>query len=440
MMLEYSKYPEYKKSNSKMQPPVPSHWVTWKVTHGYGIIGSGTTPKSDNPEYYNGDILWVTTSELRENIIFDTKQKITKKALEEIPSLRIYDTNSIAIAMYGATIGRLGILGKESSVNQACCVFSKPQKFYQKFLFYWLLMSKDTLISLSSGGGQPNLSQEDLKQLRIPIPKVNEQQIISDFLDLKTSQIDKLITEKEKLIALLEEKRTAIITQAVTKGLDPDIEMKDSGIEWLGDVPSDWQVWKATHGFGIIGSGTTPKSDNPDYYDGDIPWVTTSELRESFIIDTKQKITCHAIDDTNLKFYGSGAVIIAMYGATIGRLGILRIPATVNQACCVFDKPIRFHPRFFYYWLWMARGTLISLSAGGGQPNLSQDDLKQLRIPVPPVDSQCEIANYIDTEVSKLNKLSEKIKLSIIQLKEYREALITSAVTGQIDLRNHSSD
>lgn len=146
--------------------------------------------------------------------------------------------------MYGATIGRLGILGIDATVNQACCVYAKPTVFDIKFFYYWLWMRRPILISLSTGGGQPNLSQDDLKQLRAPIPGIEEQQTIAHFLDHKTAQIDALIAKKQALLEKLAEKRTALISQAVTKGLDPSVPMKDSEIEWLGEVPAHWEVKK----------------------------------------------------------------------------------------------------------------------------------------------------------------------------------------------------
>src|SRR5688572_25912601 len=125
------------------------------------------------------------------------------------------------------------------------------------------------------------------------------------------------------------------------------LKYKDSEVEWIGQVPSHWTKWKATHGFSKIGSGTTPKSDNAIYYDGDVPWVTTSELRENSIYDTQIKVTKEALSDySTLKLYKKGALIMAMYGATIGRLGILKVDATVNQACCVFSEPEQFDPKF----------------------------------------------------------------------------------------------
>jgi type I restriction enzyme, S subunit len=436
MTETYKPYHHYKESNIAYLGQVPAHWETWKVTHGFDLIGSGTTPKSDNPIYYDGEIPWVTTSELRESVIYDTNIKVTDDAINSYSALKKYPKDSIAIAMYGATIGRLGQLGIEATFNQACCVFSYPKVFVARFFYYWLWMRRPILISLSNGGGQPNLSQDDLKKLWIPIPNKEEQQKIADFLDYKTAQIDALIAKKETLLLRLQEKRSALITQAVTKGINPNVPMKPSGVEWLGDVPTHWETWKVTHGFDLIGSGTTPKSDNPIYYDGEIPWVTTSELRESVIYDTNIKVTDDAINSYSaLKKYPKDSIAIAMYGATIGRLGQLGIEATFNQACCVFSYPKVFVARFFYYWLWMRRPILISLSNGGGQPNLSQDDLKKLWIPIPNKEEQQKIADFLDFETNKLELQKVKVLEVINKLNEYKAALITNAVTGKIDVR-----
>ena len=224
-----------------------------------------------------------------------------------------------------------------------------------------------------------------------------------------------------------------MITHAVTKGLTLAAPMKKSGVEWLGDVPAHWETWKITHAIDLIGSGTTPKSDNAEYYDGDILWVTTSELRENFISDTKQKVSDSAIKEYSaLKIYPVNSVAMAMYGATIGRLGILEREATFNQACCVFGNSKILHYKFLFYWLWHRRPILISLSNGGGQPNLSQDDLRKLKIPIPSYEEQINIAEYLDQETVKIDRLCETVNQTIGRLKEYRTALITQVVTGKI--------
>ncbi|WP_368885001.1 restriction endonuclease subunit S [Providencia vermicola] len=311
------------------------------------------------------------------------------------------------------------------------------------FMFY--LTASDWFRDLGESemygaGGQKRVPEDFIKNLIVGIPPKEEQKAIIGFLEYKTAQIDSLIAKKQTLLDKLSEQSTALISQAVTKGLDPTVSMKDSGVNWLGEVPEHWETWKVTHGFNRIGSGTTPKSDNPLFYDGNVPWVTTSELREDTIFDTSQKVTEEAVAQYSaLKLYPKGSLAIAMYGATIGRLGIFGIDATVNQACCVYSQPTVFDTRFVYYWLRMRKPILISLSNGGGQPNLSQDDLKKLWIPIPDICEQQAIVQYLDKKVSQVEKRIEKVCLIIDKLNEYRSALITNAVTGKIDVRNYMS-
>ena len=243
----WKRYPAYRDSGVEWLGAVPEGWVTWKVTHGFQRVGSGTTPKSDDLQYYNGKIPWVTTSELRETIITDTNSKLTEKALKDYSSLHIYPPKTLLFAMYGATIGRMGILDIHATLNQACCAFTDSKFLDPKFTFYWLWMRRPILIALSVGGGQPNLSQDDLRGVRIPAPPLPEQRAIAAFLDRETGRIDALIAKKERQIELLREKRTALISHAVTKGLDPDAPMKDSGVEWLGVVPEGWEIQKLKH-------------------------------------------------------------------------------------------------------------------------------------------------------------------------------------------------
>ena len=277
------------------------------------------------------------------------------------------------------------------------------------------------------------LSTVQLAQYKLLLPDYEEQTTIAHYLDTKLGEIDALIGKQQTLLEKLAEQRTAVITHAVTKGLNPAAPMKNSGAEWLGEVPAHWETWKITHAIDLIGSGTTPKSDNAEYYDGDILWITTSELRENFISDTKQKVSDSAIKEYSaLKIYPVNSVAMAMYGATIGRLGILEREATFNQACCVFGNSKILHYKFLFYWLWHRRPILISLSNGGGQPNLSQDDLRKLKIPIPSYEEQTAIADYLDQETAKIDRLCDTVNQTIGRLKEYRTALITQAVTGKI--------
>ena len=153
-------------------------------------------------------------------------------------------------------------------------------------------------------------------------------------------------------------------------------------------------------------------------------------------MDTIKKVTDRAMREyPTLRIYPEGTLLFAMYGATIGRLGILGIPATVNQACAAIAEPLHFATWFVYYWFQMRRPMLIVLSAGGGQPNLSQDDLRQLRIPAPPLDEQRAIVAFLDYETAQIDALVAKVRQAIDHLKELRTTLISAAVTGKIDVR-----
>ncbi len=443
MKRDYNKYPDYKNSDVKFMDLIPTHWETWKVTHGFQTIGSGTTPKSDNPDFYDGDIPWITTSELREKVVTDTSQKLTKLALENVSSLKIYKPGAVAIAMYGATIGRLGILGIESTVNQACCVYDDPIKFYPKFLFYWLWMSRNTLISFSSGGGQPNLSQDDLKQLRIPIPKIEEQTQIANFLDQKTSQIDKLIEQKEKLLNLLDEKRTAIITQAVTKGLDPNVEMKDSGIDWLGEIPKHWEIKKLKFVSQITNSNVDKKTiegqksvklcNYVDVYYNDYIVENLNFMLATAASEEIEKFTLKVED-----------VIITKDSESADDIGIpTLVVENIKDLVCGYHLSLlrtlkkELNGAFLFYFL---KSTIASsyfeiYAQGVTRFGLSLNSIKSINIPLPQTDEQIRISEFLKEFTYNTNKTIDLIKDSLSKLKEYREALITAAVTGQIDVR-----
>lgn len=444
-MQAFKPYESYKDSKVEWLGKVPTHWDTWKVTHGFDLIGSGTTPKSDNPIYYDGDIPWVTTSELRESVIYDTSIKVTSEAIRTYSALKKYPINSVAIAMYGATIGRLGQLGIEATFNQACCVFATPKVFIVRFFYYWLWMRRPILISLSNGGGQPNLSQDDLKKLWIPIPTKAEQQKIADFLDYKAAQIDALIAKKEVLLLKLQEKRSALITQAVTKGINPNTQMKPSGIGWIGDVPSDWQVLSLRHTLieplsnGIFkkkdqwGSGTRVVDVFDIYVDGDI--VDESSLQRLDCSDFEVKKYSALQGDfffvrSSLKLDG------------IGKSALVTEPEEkmVFECHLVRGRPDqqKTDPKYFIYLLnsQYSRSTLVSLSNQVTMTTLDQEKFKGLKVPLPPKDEQVKISKYLDEKTNEIDKQLIKVTEVILKLTEYRTSLICNAVTGTIDVRD----
>ncbi len=296
----------------------------------------------------------------------------------------------------------------------------------------WLCRSEplnDQFKLAANGVTRYGVGQYPMKNAFIALPPLDTQRRIARFLDEKTARIDGLTEKKRELLDRLAEKRQAIITRAVTKGLNPDAG---------GMTPHGWETWKLSHAY-RIGSGTTPTSGDTRFYtsSGGTPWVTTAELRENYISDTKKQVTQEALEDfPSLRLYGPDSVMMAMYGATIGRLGMTRAPATCNQACCVFERSERFDNRFLFYWLWHRRDDLIALSFGGAQPNLSQQDLREELALCPPLATQRRIARFLDEKAAQIDVIVNQVLRSLDHLSEYRRALITMAVTGQLaDLR-----
>ena len=255
--------------------------------------------------------------------------------------------------MYGATIGRLGILGTEAAVNQACCVFSKPEGIEIWFWFYWLQFRRPYLISLGYGGGQPNLSQELLKSIRVPIPPLHEQRNIVHSLDRETAKLDELVVKKERLIELLKEKRTALITRAVTKGIDPDAPMKDSGVEWLADIPERWntaRMWQLSEAIG----GGTPSRDESRYWGGSIPWVSPKDMKRRLLDDTEEKITERGRIESGLRLVRPPAVLIVVRGMILAHsfpVALATVPLTINQDMKALKLDEGVDARYFgCYW------------------------------------------------------------------------------------------
>jgi type I restriction enzyme S subunit len=416
-------------------------WETWKLSHAFGRIGSGTTPTSSDTRYYTDSadsdgMPWVTTAELRENYISSTQQKVTQDALGDFSALRIYRPGSVMMAMYGATIGRLGITEVAATCNQACCVFETSEQFHNRFLFYWLWHRRGDLIAMSVGGGQSNLSQQDLRGEKALCPPLATQQRIARFLDEKTARIDGLIGKKRALLDRLAEKRQALITRAVTKGLNPDAPMKPSGIDWLGDIPAHWNVKRFRFTARLI-SGSTPTTTVPEYWDGEIPWISPKDVKADELLSSADRVTEYAVSDYGLKLHADDNAVIVIRGMILARkvpVAVARGKYTINQDMKVIRSKGEVIPEFFQMYLSSIESFLFTLvaEAGHGTKALRTDLLSDVPILLPPIEEQRFLSATLARNREKTDEAIQKIRDSLARLIEYRAALITAAVTGQI--------
>jgi len=284
-----------------------------------------------------------------------------------------------------------------------------------------------------------SLSTGALADLTLPVPDRAEQRAIADFLDRETEKIDALVAKKQRLIELLQEKRTALINHAVTKGLDPDVPMKDSGIEWLGLIPTHWPVVRLGH-FAHVLNGSTPSRDDAAYwFDGTVPWLASTKVNEDRVTRPSELITETALRECSLSLVPAGSVVIGLVGQgrTRGMAALLDIDTTINQNMAAIIPRHRLIGRYLQYQLENMYTPIREYGRGANQAALNCELIADLRLPLPPLDEQAAIARFLDDDTQATRALADKTRRSIDLLKESRSALITAAVTGQIDVRTY---
>ncbi len=432
------RYDTYKPSGVKWLGEIPSHWEVIKTSHLFTHIGSGTTPKSGSEEYYTEDgIPFLQTGDLNDGFIVDTSKKITEKAFRDT-NLTIYLQGSLVIAMYGATIGKLGILGIDTTVNQACCVLPKSPKVETRYAFYAYLAAKNDLIFQSKGGGQPNISQDTIKNERIPVPSRAEQTAIANYLDTATAKIDAAIAQQQKMIDLLNERKQIIINRAVTRGLNPNARMKDSGVEWIGEVPEHWEVRKVKSITSKVGSGVTPRGGGETYVDKGVMFLRSQNIYfEGFKLDDVAFITDDvdaSMSNTRVK---EGDVLFNITGGSIGRC--CYVPkgfpkANVNQHVSIV-RPHNFSTEYLYYLLRspMSQMQVDLQQTGGNREGLSAFALKNFVFPIPPKTEQEKIIVYLNDVDLKLEQTIQNCQQNQISLlQERKQIIINEVVTGKV--------
>lgn len=423
-----NKYDKYKDSGIAWIGEIPEHWNTYqlkrcsKFINGYAFNSNHFYKDKGIPVIRIGDILNEQIS--FENIVYVQENNELEKFMAH--------KNDILIAMSGATVGKIGIYSTEDKVyiNQRVGIIRTIQYNFIKRMF--TTNGFVDYVNLSSAGSaQPNISSEEIVNFYIPAPSIKEQQLIATYLDQKCGEIDELITLQEEMITKLQNYKQSVITEAVTKGLDKNVPLKDSGIEWIGKIPEHWSKNKIIRLFSIIGSGTTPKSSKEDNYIGSVNWIQSGDINGGYIENCKNTISGTALKEyPTLKIYKAPFIIVAMYGASVGNISISNIDGCVNQACCVMNETKQ-NFKYLFYAMNSVKKYLIYKAEGGGQPNISQDKIKNTWLPIPPLSEQQSIADYLDQKCSEIDELISIKQQKIEKLKDYKKSLIFECVTGK---------
>ena len=390
-------------------------------------MGSGCTPSTDVESNYDGDIPWLQVCDLGKGRVASASKCISEWALSKHSVLSMYSAPFLAIAMY-ASIGSISFVQRDSCVNQAICAISAGQ-LELRYLYYALKCAGPSMLADGVGGTQKNISQQYLRKIKLPVPSFDEQQAIADYLDGKTAEIDSIISQTERSIELLREYRKSVISEAVTKGLDPDAPMKDSAVEWIGEIPARWEV-KAVKYFCRLQTGHTPPSEMLEYYGGERNWFTPGDIQNCIADASSRRLTQKAFDDRQVPVYPPGSTLMVAIGATAGKVGFAPNESSSNQQITSFS-PNGCFSKWLFYSLLNERERLFNLALFTTMPILNNDYLSKHQIAVPPLPEQQAIADYLDAKTAEIDSLIADKQRQVELLKEYRKSLISEAVTGK---------
>ncbi|KPA12481.1 restriction modification system DNA specificity domain-containing protein [Candidatus Magnetomorum sp. HK-1] len=434
-------YPKYKESKFPWIGLIPDNWQNKKIKHTTYVKGRIGWKGLKSDEFKEKSYaLLVTGVDFNGGLVdWDNCYQIDKERYDEDPYIQLHE-NDLLITKDGS-IGKIALvrnLNGLATLNSGIFV-TRPTSHYKTEFMYWILNSSvfNGFIAYNSTGTTiKHLYQNVFEEFQFPTPPILEQQKISAYLDHKTTRINTLIEKKKRLIELLKEERTAVINQAVTKGIDPNVPMKDSGIEWLGEIPVHWEIKRLKYITDVErGKFTHRPRNDPKLYGGDHPFIQTGDVSnaDKFITSYSQTLNDKGLN-VSKKFTKN--TLVMTIAANIGDVGILDFNA------CFPDSVVGFNPKLFmtrdllFYLLLVLKEEMLKTSIQNTQLNFNIERTQNLKISLPPKNEQNDIVCFIENETSRIDTIITKTKKEIDLLQEYRTALISEVVTGKIDVRD----
>ncbi|MCE7641578.1 restriction endonuclease subunit S [Vibrio fluvialis] len=438
---KYQAYPEYKDSGVEWLEEVPSDWDVIKIKH-LSPVKRGASPRPiDDPKYFDkeGEYAWVRIADVSASKTYLETTTQTMSELGSSLSVKL-EPNQLFLSIAG-TVGKPCINKIKACIHDGF-VYFPDLKIPNKYLFY-VFAGEQAYKGLGKMGTQLNLNTDTVGDIKVALPREHGhiEQIVH-FLDHETAKIDTLIEKQQQLIKLLKEKRQAVISHAVTKGLNPQAPMKNSGVEWLGEVPEHWVVAQLKFNTKLMQTGPFGSQLHAeDYVEGGVPLINPAHMINGEIVpdpqvsvdaDTQERLSRHKLSEGDIIFARRGelgrcAVVTDQQVGWICGTGSLK--ATLNE---------RLIPEYAYLLI-TSDGVVAELSLeskGSTMDNLNTETLGKIRTPVPPVHEQRAILAYVDEVSGKYKQLVDMAENAIGLMKERRTALISAAVTGKIDVRN----
>ena len=426
--MSFPRYPKYKDSGVEWLGQVPEHWEVKRLKHNLHLL-TEKTDRRENPvaleniESWTGRFIPTETEFEGEGIAFDAGDILFGK-------LRPYLAKALRAGSSGEAVGDFHVMRPVAGINSR---FAQYQILNREFI---AIVDGSTF-----GSKMPRASWEFVGGMKVTTPPQAEQKSIAAFLDQETAKIDELVAEQQRLMELLKEKRQAIISHAVTKGLNPKAALKPSGIEWLGDVPAHWEVTKIKRLASRISSGKTPLGGSEIYVDEGITFLRSQNIYdEGLRLDDVVFIT-EAVDEAmSVSRVKANDILLNITGASIGRSCVVpsELPsANVNQHVCVIRLENSSQVPFVG-WLFKSatiKNQIDHAQNGAAREGLNFVQIGTMSVALPPAAEQESIASFLNLQTVQLDALNAEAQRAIDLLQERRTALISAAVTGQIDVR-----
>jgi type I restriction enzyme S subunit len=417
-------YSSYKKSKFKWFDNIPEHWIEAKVAYLFKIgrgrviselelIPDGKYPVYSSQTKNDGCMGYIDTFDFDDSILTWTTD--------------------------GANAGTVFIRSGKFNCTNVCGTLKAKSTLDLKYYFYYLQVITQFYKRPDTNGAK--IMNNEMADIYTLSPTYTEQIKIAQYLDHQTAIIDQLIAQKEKLIELLKEKRLALIKEAVTKGLNPNAKMKYSGIEWLGEVPVEWEFIKLKFCIKTITGGGTPSTTNSEYWNGDIPWVSAKDMKSRLIADTEDHVSELGVHESSSKIIPKYSVLIVVRSGILKHtfpVAINTVKVAINQDIKAIEPLSKVLNNFLYWYLKGNENSILSFCSKVGATVESIDVDKLLSYPFPliPTSIQEAIVVQLEQKVEVSEKLISSLSIQIEKLKEYRQAIISEAVIGKIDVRD----
>jgi len=436
MIADLKPYPAMKDSGVEWLGEVPVHWEVRRLKQTFCRIVGGSTPSSTETNNWDGEVVWVTPADISKTVhLKSSLRRITQDGLRSCSS-ELVSPGSIIVTSR-APVGNVAIAETDLCTNQGCkALVATPNIVNPLFGLNVLSMLKDELQSLAVGTTFAEISTSRIGSVAIPLPPLPEQTAIVRYLDYMDRRVRRLVGAKRKLITLLTEQKQAIIHHAVTRGLDPDVSLKDSGIEWLGEVPEHWEVRRLKSIAHIrYGLGQPPRESSVG-----LPLIRATNVERGSIIEKNLvRVDPEDVPASRNAFLSEGEIIVVRSGAYTADSAI--IPGEYDGAVAGYDMVVTVNnalPHFIAQSLlstYVLNDQLIIASMRSAQPHLNVEELGVAQILIPPISEQAVIIERLDHATSNIDNAIARANREIELLNEYRTRLIADVVTGKLDVR-----